>query len=296
MRVLPLAGRFLRRPASASPAATAAAVAGARRFTAAAPPPPLLHVRQPVAPSLRRCAVRFLSTAMSDQHRRPALRPALFVCDMQEKFRHAIFEFDKVVLTTRKLLRAAALLDIPVFVTTQNRARLGDTVPELAALYAAATAAGPDAAGVEAKGTTTARLVVDADKTRFSMWTPDVEAAFQRHVVAAATSAGPSAVPAVVLVGIEAHICVTQTALDLLAAGHRVYVLADGVSSCNCEEVGIALARLRAAGAVVTTSESWLYEHLGDAAVPTFRGMVGLVKETSADTRTALSALLSPKI
>jgi len=93
-------------------------------------------------------------------------------------------------------------------------------------------------------------------------------------------------------VGIESHICVTQTALDLLAAGHRVYVIADGVSSCNREEVPIALARLRAAGAVVTTSESWIYECMGDAGIAEFRGMVKLVKETSSDTNASLQGLL----
>ncbi len=173
------------------------------------------------------------------------------------------------------MLRAAAVLDIPVVVTTQNRARLGDTVSELASLYGAVGAAG---AGDGKK----ARLLVDADKTRFSMWTPEVQAVFP---------ASPSA--AAVIVGIESHICVTQTALDLLAAGHRVYVLADGVSSCNCEEIPVALARLRAAGATVTTSESWLYETMGDASLPAFRSIVGLVKETGADTKAALSALLS---
>lgn len=71
-----------------------------------------------------------------------------------------------------------------------------------------------------------------------------------------------------VIVGIEAHICVTQTALDLLDEGHKVYVLADGVSSCNKEEVPLALARLRSEGAIVTTSESFTYELMGDAAIP----------------------------
>ncbi|KAI4653870.1 hypothetical protein J4E93_001638 [Alternaria ventricosa] len=71
-----------------------------------------------------------------------------------------------------------------------------------------------------------------------------------------------------IIVGIESHICVTQTTLDLLRAGHRVYVIADGVSSCNKEEVPIALARLRHEGAVVTSSESFMYEYVGDASTP----------------------------
>jgi nicotinamidase-related amidase len=71
----------------------------------------------------------------------------------------------------------------------------------------------------------------------------------------------------IAIVGIESHICVTQTALDALSDGHKVYVIADGVSSCNPQEIPIALARLRHAGAVVTTSESWLYECMGDAGI-----------------------------
>jgi nicotinamidase-related amidase len=71
-----------------------------------------------------------------------------------------------------------------------------------------------------------------------------------------------------IIVGIESHICVTQTTLDLLRSGHKVYVIADGVSSCNKEEVPIALARLRHEGAVVTTSESFMYEFVGDAGTP----------------------------
>ncbi|KAK3380055.1 Isochorismatase-like protein [Lasiosphaeria ovina] len=199
--------------------------------------------------------------------------PALFVCDIQEKFRSAIFEFDKVVLTTSKVLRACAALQIPVYVTTQNRARLGDTVVELQAQLQ------------EGGG----RLVrANADKTRFSMWIPAVTSQLPAETETKNKSE-------IVIVGIEAHICVTQTALDALAAGHSVYVLADGVSSCNRDEVGVALARLRAAGAVVTTSESWIYEYLGDAAAAEFKTIVGLVKETGRDTKAALEGLLSPK-
>ncbi|KAK3692729.1 Isochorismatase-like protein [Podospora appendiculata] len=190
--------------------------------------------------------------------------PAVFVCDIQEAFRKSIFEFDKVVKTTSKLLRAATILQIPIYVTTQNRARLGDTVAELQPYLAGAGA--------------------DADKTRFSMYVGPIAAQFPSTATGTARE--------VVIVGIEAHICVTQTALDLLAAGHRVYVLADGVSSSSREEVGVALARLRQAGAVVTTSESWIYECMGDASAGEFKEIVKLVKETGPDSKAALQGLL----
>lgn len=85
----------------------------------------------------------------------------------------------------------------------------------------------------------------------------------------------------------------TQTTLDLLANGHKVYVIADGVSSCNPQEIPIALARLRAAGAIVTTSESFLYECMGDASIPEFKAIAGLVKEYSPKTKDVVSTLLS---
>ncbi|KAI4911545.1 hypothetical protein J4E90_006361 [Alternaria incomplexa] len=145
--------------------------------------------------------------------------PALFICDLQEKFRPAIYEFPKVVSTAQKLLKASKLLNIPVFATTQNKGRLRLYEP-----------------------------------------TPEVKQALD-----SLNASGPLSC---IIVGIESHICVTQTTLDLLRAGHQVYVIADGVSSCNKEEVPIALARLRHEGAVVTTSESFMYEYVGDASTP----------------------------
>ncbi|KAK0738352.1 Isochorismatase-like protein [Schizothecium vesticola] len=191
---------------------------------------------------------------------------AVFICDIQEAFRPTIHQFPHVLATTTKLLRASALLSLPVFVTTQNRARLGSTASELQPHLPADL------------------IAVDTDKTRFSMWIPPIST----HPFFS-TDRGPTDVA---IVGIEAHICVAQTALDLLAAGHRVHVLADGVSSGHAGEVGVALARLRAAGASVTTSEAWLYEVLGDAGAPEFKGLVRLVKESAGATRGALTGLV----
>jgi len=198
------------------------------------------------------------------QPSRQLTNPALFICDLQEKFRPAIFEFPKVIATTQKMLKASQILNIPVVATTQNRARLGETCPEL---------------NLDSPGGITTK--VHADKSLFSMWTPEVRAALNSL----------STPLSCVIVGIESHICVTQTTLDLLREGHKVYVLADGVSSCNKEEIPVALARLRAEGAVVTTSESWLYECMGDAGIEEFRGIVKLVKETGGSTKDALQAL-----
>ncbi|KAL0259437.1 hypothetical protein SLS55_005173 [Diplodia seriata] len=187
--------------------------------------------------------------------------PALFICDLQEKFRPAIWEFSKVLQTTQKMLRASQIMRFPVLATTQNRARLGETCSEL-------RLDAPD--GIQTK--------VHVDKTLFSMLTPEVRAVLtQKHEC--------------IIVGIESHICVTQTALELLREGHKVYVLADGVSSCNKEEVPIALARLRHEGVVVTTSESLLFELISDAAIPEFKEMAKLVKETKESTSQALQTL-----
>ena len=120
------------------------------------------------------------------------------------------------------------------------------------------------------------------DKSAFSMWIPEIQKAFQEL--------GPEK-SEVVVVGIESHICVTQTTLDLLREGHKVYVIADAVSSCNPQEVPVALARLRAEGAVVTTSESFLYECMGDAGLSEFKGLASLVKEYNGKTKENLQAL-----
>lgn len=161
------------------------------------------------------------------------------------------------VTTTTKLLSFASALSIPIHATTQTAAKLGPTVPALASLLPA----------------------TPHDKTKFSMLIPPLAAVLPRG-------------SRVALVGIESHVCITQTALDLRDAGHVPYVIADAVSSCNRAEVLVALDRLRAEpGVVVTTSESWMYECLGDASHPAFKALFGVVKGTLADTKRVLDVL-----
>ncbi|KAL2370818.1 hypothetical protein RJZ57_004737 [Blastomyces gilchristii] len=206
--------------------------------------------------------------------------PALFICDIQEKFRPIIYEFPKLITTTTKLLKAAKPLNIPIYITTQNRARLGATVSEFNPYLDPAT---------------NPNVRADLDKTLFSMVTPELKACLPTTITAAADGGQPVPLDAII-VGIESHICVTQTTLDLLALGHRVYVVADGVSSVNPEERVVALARLRDAGAIVTTSESLLFEIMGDAKHAVFRQISGLVKESGEETKKALGVFCGSKI
>ncbi|KAK3948540.1 Isochorismatase-like protein [Pseudoneurospora amorphoporcata] len=206
-------------------------------------------------------------------------KPALFICDIQEKFRHAIHEFDKVVSTTTKLLRFAHCLQIPIYITTQTRGKLGETVSELQPLLT------KDGGGGGGGGGPHPLVAADLDKTLFGMYTPALASLF---------SSSPDKIPThVALVGIESHICVTQTCLALRKRHPetKIYVMADGVSSCNKEEIPVALARLRQEGVVVTTSEGWMYECMGDAGIKEFREVVRIVKETGEGTREALRGL-----
>ncbi|TDL29792.1 Isochorismatase hydrolase [Rickenella mellea] len=197
-------------------------------------------------------------------------RTAFFMCDMQTRFRSVIHQFDHVVATANKMLKIATILRVPVVVTEQNPLKLGKTLPELA---------------VQPLG---ALHVGTFEKTLFSMITPQLEELLN--------SPEHNNVKSIVLFGIESHVCVLQTTLDLLERGYDVHVLADGVSSCNKEEVPWALARMRQAGAQITTSESAAFQLMVDSDHPDFRPFAAAIKEEKENTAKCLDALLGSQV
>ncbi|KAM0746061.1 Isochorismatase hydrolase [Meredithblackwellia eburnea MCA 4105] len=197
-------------------------------------------------------------------------RTAFLVCDIQERFRSAIYAYPAVISTAEKMVKAAALLEIPTIVTEQNPKALGATVSELSL-----SALGPD---LQPSYSPLA-------KTKFSMILPEVEASLRKWKT-----------QSVVIFGIESHVCVLQTALDLLERNYDVHILADGVSSCNHDEVGVALARLRSSGAQITTSESALFQLMVDASHPQFKKISALIKDTKNSTAESLKHLVGGKL
>ncbi|PWN54481.1 Isochorismatase hydrolase [Violaceomyces palustris] len=219
-------------------------------------------------------------------------KTAFFVCDIQERFKTAISNFDHVVATSAKMLRASSILEVPVFTTEQNPKALGRTVSPLNELIAELP-------------TLSSKAVFP--KTRFSMFIPGITDEWLEK-------AGP--IEHVVIFGIgelvnscefcigadnchvisptmiqESHVCVLQTTLDLLEKGFQVHVLRDGVSSCNDGEIGTALEHMKAAGAQITSSESILFQMLVDSAHPKFKAISSLIKEEKESTKAAVNTL-----
>lgn len=171
---------------------------------------------------------------------------ALLVIDVQEKLVPKIAGAAALIKNVAFLIDGARLLDVPVTGTEQYPKGLGPTVPELAS-----------------------RLPQRPDKVVFSCCAvPGLVEDMQR-----------SARPKVVLAGIETHVCVMQTALDLLAQDFRVYIPVDAVGSRYAVDHEQALRRLEKAGAIITTSEATVFEWLGGADHPRFKQVSALVQE-----------------
>ncbi|KAH9991457.1 Isochorismatase-like protein [Russula vinacea] len=190
-------------------------------------------------------------------------RTAFLLCDLQTKFRPAIHGFDSLVTTANKLLKVAKIHDVPVIVTEQNPRALGKT---------------DDRLGLASLG---ALHLGTVEKTLFSMATPEFLSVLKNREL-----------KSLVVMGIESHVCVLQSTLDLLEHGYDVHVLADGVSSCNKEEVPWALERMRQAGAQITTSESMLFQLQVDASSPNFKAFSNVIKEEKEATSQTLQTLL----
>lgn len=169
-----------------------------------------------------------------------AQKTAFLLCDIQETFRPHIKHFGEVVKVANKMVEAAKHFNIPVYVSEQYPKGLGHTTKDIKI---------DDAALV-------------FEKTKFSMYTPELEERLKKDI--------PN-LGSVVLFGIEAHVCIEQTVIDLLNQDIAVHVLADGVSSRSLMDRGLALQRLQSIGCFVGTSENVLFKLLRDKNHPVFK-------------------------
>jgi nicotinamidase-related amidase len=171
----------------------------------------------------------------------------LVVIDVQEKLLRVMHEKEKLVENLQKLIKGAIALGVPIIMTEQNPAGLGETIPELAQL---------------------APEISPVPKFCFSCLG---EAEFQQELNRLNRKQ-------VLLAGIETHICVYQTAVELVNAGYEVQVVADCVSSRTRRNSEIGLQKAREAGASITSVETALFELLKVAKGDTFKEISRIVK------------------
>jgi nicotinamidase-related amidase len=178
-----------------------------------------------------------------------AERCALLVVDIQEKLLPPIFQKEQLVRNSQLLIRAAGVLKIPALATTQYSKGLGKTVPEIASLL-------PETEAI--------------DKDRFSCFGSDAFCTLLKRL--------PGQRNTLLLCGMESHICVTQTALAALREGYLVHIASDAVSSRTEWNWKIGLERMRAAGAVISSTEMMVYELMRSSSSPAFKEMLPYLK------------------
>ena len=187
--------------------------------------------------------------------RSPAAQPlaadqcALLVIDIQEKLLPPIHEKERLVKNSQLLIRLANILKLPVLVTTQYEKGLGKAVPEVASLLPGQTI---------------------HDKQEFSC--------FANEGFRSAAHALPQQRKTLLLCGMETHICVLQTALGALAQDYVVHVAADAVGSRSELNWNIGLERMRNAGAVISSTETILYELLRGSGGAAFKELLPYLK------------------
>jgi nicotinamidase-related amidase len=175
----------------------------------------------------------------------------VLIIDMQDRLLDAMAGRDETLQRCVRLVRAAQILDIPITISEQYPKGLGPTNADLR----------------EALGNAGAVM----EKVSFSCFGDDAI----RARLAELRRKGRAQV---IIGGIETHVCVTQTAIDLVENGYSPFVVADAVASRAKESRKLALARLRKDGAAIVDSEMVLFEWLGRAGTPEFKEIQALVK------------------
>jgi nicotinamidase-related amidase len=179
-----------------------------------------------------------------------AAKSSLLIVDVQERLHPVMANAVDVVRGCSILLKAAKALDVPIVVSEQYPKGLGHTVEIL----------------IQDIGNAPI-----FEKSSFSCWRDD---GLHKHFTAHHDGGRPQ----VIIAGIEAHVCVAQTAIDMAQAGFGVFVVTDAVSSRTEASVALALTRLGQSGVELVNTEMAVFELLGKAGTPEFKALSGLIK------------------
>ena len=177
-----------------------------------------------------------------------ASKSSLLIVDVQTRLLPAMAEPERIVSRCQILLKAAEALEIPVTISEQYPKGLGHTVPELLS---------PSAKVCE--------------KLSFSCWR---DAEMRKHLI----ELHEHDRPLIIVAGIEAHVCVLQSCIDLYNAGFGVFAVADAMGSREVESAALAFERLRSMGIQVINTEMAVFELMEKAGTPMFKTLSAFIK------------------
>lgn len=201
---------------------------------------------------------KFKEMALRSTLGRLESKSTLFIlCDLQERFRPIAHHFPAIVKNSEKLVACGKKLNINLIVSEQNPDKLGRTVSELNIAHARAV----------------------YPKLEFSILG---NAMFQQYFL------NVKNVKSVILFGLETHVCIEQTAMDLLDSGYDVHIVADCTTSRSTEDRMLAFQRLRQIGCLITTSENVIFKLLGGKNHPLFSEIRPLLMKQSAESGLAV--------
>ena len=175
-------------------------------------------------------------------------RAALVVIDMQEKFRPIMTSFDEVAARIAVMVQGCQLLGVPIIVTEQYPQGLGRTATEIAQHL-------PD-------------NIQPIEKLAFSSCgVPEFDLQLREQHI-----------EQVIIVGIEAHICVSQTAHDLLQLGYQVHLISDAIGARFAHNREVALTKMQRSGAILSSVEMALFEMMKSSDAAEFKAVQKLIK------------------
>jgi len=171
----------------------------------------------------------------------------LAVIDVQEKLFPHMADKEEALKNMERMIRFAEIMHIPILLTEQYPKGLGPTIPEIKTLI-------PQVQPIE--------------KVEFSCFGSEKFRDALKELGAAT----------LILIGIEAHICVSQTTLEGLDSGYRICVVSDAVASRKIDDKAVSLERMRQNGATIASTEMLIYELLKKAGTPEFKETLKLIK------------------
>lgn len=186
------------------------------------------------------------------------LKPAdccLHIIDPQKSLMAQIHEADRVTRVIRLVIECARVLSIPIIANTQYLKGLGPYVDELEGMMDG---------------------IPRQDKTEFSAYANEATQGMIDNL--------PNSVTTIILVGVETHICIYQSAMGVLQRGLKPWIVADAVSSRSLENHELGLERLRGVGAVIGPAEMIIYELLGKAGTNEFKQVLPHIIEFNKET------------